>query len=195
MQCCNDALPDGALQKLGKRVKMSVGVWTEQNLNLVVLKAQEYLIPFFSKTFACINTTNTWRSHDPHLKTVHQQVCDFSYAIPSLLLHVVSNLVSWLELYRKWGSETEQCDKTSGPAVPKAKLVSLISSILYCASLSPTLTYNLCRLQVTQYCVVNGCLPTMKLLAERLFHSMTVMVGCGRGEESLGNPCWRKSWA
>ena len=41
-----------------------------------------------------MNPTSTWRNYDPHLKTVHQHICDFT-SILSLLLHAVSNLVNW----------------------------------------------------------------------------------------------------
>ena len=55
---------------------------------------------------AHMNCTHTWRSHDPHLKTVHQHILDFA-SILSLLLCTVSNLVNWLEFYRNQGGKSE----------------------------------------------------------------------------------------
>ena len=87
-----------------------------------------------------MNCTSTWRSHHPHLKTVHQHICDFT-SILSLLLHVVSNLVPWL---RGRESETE-CRCENNETKHKHLHVSAVSKAVrnqaeavLCASFSLT---------------------------------------------------------
>ena len=165
-------------------MRVSVGSLnrTRQSINLVVLKAR-VTDPVFLKGYC------TYELH-PYLEepwsTFEKPSPAHLWPLLLLLLHVVTNLVPWLEFYRKWEGESETewdvltmrqnintCTKN------KASITNCISALLCIRALPlPPISAWEARLQVTLYGTGGQCLSfhlAMKLLDKRQFHSITVM--------------------